>query len=85
MGLGPVIRDQWEKWFTPAPSNTHFTKVEPWGCREEKQCHHLSEHIGQEWCLCVEADDQVHAHGGYVKKMVLVWPDPQIFLEKPEI
>ena len=33
----------------------------------------------------MEADGQVQAHGGYVRKMVLVWPDPQIFLEKPEI
>ena len=35
--------------------------------------------------MCVEADGQVQAHGGYVRKMVLVWPDPQSFLEKPEI
>ena len=33
----------------------------------------------------MEADGQVQAHGGYVRKMVLVWPDPQSFLEKPEI
>ena len=69
MGLGPIIKDQQEKnWFIPPSSNTHLTRVEHTGSREDKQCHQLSKQVGQGLCLCEVTE-------GQVQPIAVMWED----------